>query len=299
MKSKVINKNLNTNNVITCDNLTIFVGTKENKTILIENFNYAFEKSKVYAIVGNSGVGKSTLVNHLNGLKRSKVGYIFVKDNLIDGSKRKFRNYKEIRKDVGLVFQFPESQLFKDTVEKDIMYGPINYYVNKDKAKELASKYMYLVGLNTNLLKVNPFELSNGQKRLVAIAGILSIESDVIIFDEPSAGLDPSGQKTINKIISLLKKEGKTVIIITHNMDNVLAIADEVLVLHNNKLYAHGKPYDIFTNQQLIKETNLAVPNIINVINLLITKKKVYSYLLVDQPKNIQDLALSLKKGGQ
>lgn len=299
MKSKIVNKNLNTNNIITCDNLTIFVGPKKNQTNLIDNFNYAFEKGKIYAIVGNSGVGKSTLASHLNGLKRSKVGNIFIKDNVVNGLKKKLRNYKEIRKDVGLVFQFPESQIFKDTVEKDIMYGPINNHVNKAKAKELASKYMYLVGLPTNLLKVNPFELSNGQKRLVAIAGILSIESDVVVLDEPSSGLDPLGQKIINDIISLLKKQGKTIIIITHNTDNVLAIADEVLLIHNNKLYASGKPYDIFTNQKLLEETKLAVPNIINVINKLIAKDKSYLFLLNEQPTNIEQLVLSIKKGGQ
>ncbi len=294
----MITKNFNNHPVITCDNLTISVGPKKQKSILIDKFTYSFRKNKIYAIVGASGVGKTTLVNHFNGLKRSKDGQIFVKDCVIDGHKRKLRNYKEIRKNVGLVFQFPENQIFKDTVEKDIMYGPINYYVNKAKARQLASKYMYLVGLDHNLLKVNPFDLSNGQQRLVAIAGILSIESDVVIFDEPSAGLDPAGQQLINNIIIGLKKQGKTVIIITHNMDNVLELVDEVLVLHKQKLYVSGKPYSIFTDQQLLKDAQLATPNIIKIINKLINKNKVYSSLLKAQPRNIQQLATLLKKGG-
>ena len=298
MKNKMITKKLNNYSVITCDNLTISVGPKKQKSILIDKFNFSFGKSKIYAIVGSSGVGKTTLVNHFNGLKRSKQGQIFVKDYLIDGHKRKLRNYKKIRKNVGLVFQFAEYQIFKDTVEKDIMYGPINYYVNKQKAKQLASKYMYLVRLDRNLLKVNPFDLSHGQQRLVAIAGILSIESDVVIFDEPCAGLDPAGQKHINNIIIDLKKQGKTVIIITHNMDNVLELADEVLVLHKQKLYASGNPYSIFTNQQLLKDTELATPHIIDLINKLVNKNKVYLSLLKAQPRNINQLAKLLKKGG-
>ncbi|MCQ3907925.1 MAG: ATP-binding cassette domain-containing protein [Mycoplasmoidaceae bacterium] len=298
MKDKIINKNLNTNNVITCDNLTITVGSKKYKSILIDKFDYSFEKNKVYAIVGKSGSGKTTLVSHLNGLKRSKSGLIFIKDYYIDPKKRKLRKYKDIRKEVALVFQFPEYQLFKDTVEKDIMYGPINYHVNKAKAKEIASKYMYLVGLDRSLLNENPFDLSNGQKRLVAIAGILAIESDVIIVDEPMAGIDPHGQALINQLIKQLKQKGKTIIIVTHNMDNVLDVADQVLVLYNNQLYKTGSPYKIFTNNELLDEVGLRQPNVIKTINLLIHEKKDYSYLLELQPKNLTELILGIKKGG-
>lgn len=297
MKNNVVNKNLHTNNVITCDNLTISLG-KKHPRILIENFNYAFAKAKVYAIIGQSGVGKTTLVSHFNGLLKSKQGNIFIKDKVILAKQRKIRNYKDIRRDVGLVFQFPEYQLFKDTVEKDIAFGPINYNVDKHEAYKIASKYSYLVGLNPKLFKSNPFDLSNGQKRLVALAGVLAIESDVVVLDEPTAGLDPYYQEKIINIIKELKKQGKTVIIITHNMDNVLSLADEVLLLHNNKLYQSGSPYDIFTNSKLIRDTDLSLPHIILTINKLIALNSKYRYLLKAQPKNLDELVKLIKKGG-
>lgn len=298
MKNKVINKNLGTNNVITCDNITISFG-KKNPVILLNNFNYHFTKGKIYAIVGKSGVGKTTLVSHFNGLLRTKQGNIFVKDKAILGKQRKIRNYKEIRKDVSLVFQFPETQIFKDKVIKDIAYGPINYNVDKEKAYKLASKYCYLVGLDKQLLNRNPFELSNGQKRLVAIAGVLAIESDVIVLDEPTAGLDPYYQDKIVKLIRLLNKQGKTIILITHNMNNVLSLADEVLVLHKNKLHRFGQPYQIFRNQKLMGEVGLDKPNIIKVIEKAVAVNKHYSYLWKAQPKDLDQLAMLIKKGGR
>lgn len=290
MKNKIINKNLNTDNIITCDNISVSCGSKKNNKLLLNNLSYAFEKGKVYAIVGNSGVGKTTLAMHLNALRIPSSGNIFIKDKVITANQRKIKDYKDIRKIVGLVFQFPEHQLFKDTVEKDILYGPINYHVNKEEAKEIASKYMYLVGLDKSLLYANPFDLSNGQKRLVTIASILSIEPEVVILDEPTAGLDAQGQKHIVHIINELKNKNKTVIIVTHNMDNVLELADEVLVLHNQQLYKTGTPYQIFSDKKLLNEVGLETPFIINVLNKLHIRNK--------QPRTIADLAKVLKKGG-
>ncbi len=298
MKNKVINKNFHTKNIITCDNLSIFVGSKKHPSILIDNFNCSFEKNKIYAIVGASGVGKTTLVSHFNGLLKSNVGNIFInKDKAILGCQKKIRDYKDIRKDVSLVFQFPEYQIIKDTVEKDITLGPINYGVNKKNAKKLATKCMHLVGLQKSLLHVNPFELSNGQKRLVAIAGILAIDSKVVIFDEPTAGLDSSSQKNILKIIKQLKKQGKTIIIITHNMDNVLELADEVLVIHKQRLNYFGTPYEVFTDQHILNETGIAVPHVILMIKKLISHNKKYEILLKAQPKTLTQLVKLLKKG--
>ncbi|MBQ0045704.1 MAG: ATP-binding cassette domain-containing protein [Mycoplasma sp.] len=299
MKNKVINKNLGTNNVITCDNINILVGQKKNNSVLIKNFSYAFKKHKIYAIVGSSGVGKTTLVNHFNGLAKTSQGNIFIKDKSILGAQKKVKQYKAIRKDVGLVFQFPEYQLFKDTVEKDIAFGPINYHVNKKIAYKLASKYMYLVGLDNSLLHANPFDLSNGQKRLVAIAGILSLDTDVVVLDEPTAGLDPFYQKKILNIIKDLKKQGKTIIIITHNMDHVLELADEVLVLHDHKLLVSGKPYQVLKNNQLTHKVGLAQPKVIWTVNQLVKLNKAYGYLNKVQPRNLDELVSYLKKGGQ
>lgn len=299
MKNKIINKNWGSDNVITCDNINIFVGSKNNKSILIKNFSYAFKKHKIYAIVGSSGVGKTTLVNHFNGLVKTNQGNIFIKDKSILGAQKKVKQYKAIRKDVGLVFQFPEYQLFKDTVEKDIAFGPINYHVNKKDAYQLSSKYMYLVGLDQNLLHANPFDLSNGQKRLVAIASILSLDTDVIVLDEPTAGLDPFYQKKILNIINNLKNNGKTIIIITHNMDHVLELADEVLVLHNHKLLVSGKPYQVLKNKQLTSKVGLSQPKVISTVSQLVKLNKAYEYLNKIQPRSLDELVSYLKKGGQ
>ncbi|MCQ3908552.1 MAG: ATP-binding cassette domain-containing protein [Mycoplasmoidaceae bacterium] len=291
MSNNVINKNFGTKNIITCDNVQICIGPKKKPIHLIDNFNYSFEKGKVYAIVGNSGVGKTTLVSQISGLTKLRFGNVFIKDKAILSSQKKVKQYKEIRKDVGIVFQFPEYQLFKDTVEKDIAFGPINYHVNKENAKKLASKYMYLVGLDKALLKANPFDLSNGQKRLVALAGVLALETDVIILDEPTAGLDPSYQKKNINIIKDLSKHGKTIIIITHNMDNVLELADQVLVIHNNTLLKTGTPYEIFNDNQLINNIGLDVPHVI-------LEARKHPNVLPMQPRSLDDLLSLIKKGG-
>ncbi|XQP55052.1 MAG: ATP-binding cassette domain-containing protein [Mycoplasmoidaceae bacterium] len=291
MQNNLVNKNFGTKNIITCDNVKICVGPKKRYEVLISNFNYSFEKGKVYAIIGNSGVGKTSLVSQISGLTKVRFGDIYIKDKSIFARNKKIKEYKAIRKYVGIVFQFPEYQLFKDTVEKDIAFGPINYHVNKAQAMKLASKYMYLVGLDQRLLHKNPFDLSNGQKRLVAIAGVLALETDVIIFDEPTAGLDPSYQKKVCNIIKTLAKQGKTIIIITHNMDNVLELSDQVLVLDNKALVKTGTPYEIFNNNQLINNIGLDLPHVV-------IEAKKNPNILAKQPRNIDELVSFLKKGG-
>ncbi|MCQ2748242.1 MAG: ATP-binding cassette domain-containing protein [Mycoplasmoidaceae bacterium] len=294
MKKIVINPNITNNSSITCQGMDILCGPKKHKKTLINNFSYVF-KSGVYAIVGNSGVGKTTLVNHLDGLTKTATGDLYILNNAVFGSDRKIKNIKGIRKSVSMVFQFPEYQIFKDSVEKDIAYGPINNNVNKTDAYKLASKYLYLVGLDQKLLKAHPFDLSNGQKRLVAIAGVLALETPIVIFDEPTAGLDLYYQNKVKKIIKSLKQDGKTVIIITHNMDNVLELADEVLVLHDKKLIASGTPYEIFNNAQLLNSVGLKQPNIIKLVNKLAKLNKAYANI---KPLTLDDLANEVKKGG-
>lgn len=290
MKSNYINQNLNTNHIIKCDNIIVGNGTKRKYVPAISNFNFAFEKGKVYAIIGNSGSGKTTLATHLNGLRKINAGTLFIKDNVIFAKQRKIKNYKAIRKTVGLVFQFPDNQIFKNTIEKDILFGSINTHVNKGKVPNLLSKYMYLVGLGNLPLSANPFDLSNGQKRLVAIAGVLYIESDVVIFDEPTAGLDERGQTNISNIINNLRTNNKTVIIITHNMDKALELADEVLVLHDQKLYQSGTPYQIFENQDLVNKLGITIPKVIEYRNRFNIKDK--------YPRTVQELAKVLQEGG-
>lgn len=223
--------------------------------------------NKIVAIIGETGSGKSTLIQHINGLLIPTKGEVLIDDFLIKANKKKIRNIKEIRKQVGLVFQFPEYQLFQETVEKDIMFGPINFGEKKDKAREIARKYTKMVGLDENYLSRSPFDLSGGQKRRVAIAGILALQGKTLILDEPTAGLDPDGEKELLKLFAQLnQKENKTIILVTHNMNHVLEIADEIIVLHDTKILTQGDPISIFKNQGLIARTGIEPPKIYDFI---------------------------------
>lgn len=291
-------------NKISIENLKIVFdeGTQE-QTIVLDTFSKDFAPNKIHFIIGNSGSGKTTLLSHFNGLIKSKYGNIIIDDLKILGNKKKIKNIKNLRKKVGMVFQFPEYQLFKDTIEKDIMFGPVNLGVPKDEAKKRAKHYLTLLGLNDSFLQRSPFNLSGGQKRRVALAGILAIEPDILIFDEPTAGLDPAGEKDMMNIIMNLKKSGKTIFVITHVMDQVLAIGDQVIVIGNKKILASGKPYEIFTNEKLIRDNYLDKPKVIKVINQLIKLDPKFKKLIELKPRNVDELAdqiyaLTKKKGG-
>lgn len=225
------------------------------------------EDHKIVAIIGETGSGKSTLIQHINGLLIPMHGEVVVNDFLIKANKKKIRDIKEIRKQIGLVFQFPEYQLFEETIEKDIMFGPVNFGETKEKAKQLAKKYIKEVGLSESYLERSPFDLSGGQKRRVAIAGILALQGHTLILDEPTAGLDPDGEKELLKLFfSLNKKANKTIILVTHNMNHVLEVADEVIVLHNTKVLTKSDPITIFKNQDLISKTGIEPPKVYHFI---------------------------------
>lgn len=233
----------------------------------LDNISVEFPDHKIIAVIGETGSGKSTLVQHINGLLIPMNGQVVINDFVIKAKKKKIRDIKKIRKQIGLVFQFPEYQLFEETIEKDIMFGPINFGETKEKAKELASKYIKIVGLNEDYLLRSPFDLSGGQKRRVAIAGILALQGHTLILDEPTAGLDPDGEKELLKLFyNLNKNENKTIILVTHNMNHVLEIADEVVVLHNTRILTKGDPITIFQNQKLINETGIEPPKVYNFI---------------------------------
>ncbi len=203
----------------------------------------------------------------------------------------KIKEFKKLRKKVSMVFQFPEYQLFKDTIEKDIMFGPMALGTKKPEAKILAKKYLNKLGLDDSYLERSPFALSGGQKRRVAIAGILSIEPNVLIFDEPTAGLDPAGEKEMMGIIEEAKRDGKTVFVITHTMEHVLEVADYVLVMDQGEIIKHGVPYEIFTDQELIRTTSIDVPRVIHVIQELMAEDKIFTKLMEKQPNTIEKLS--------
>ena len=226
---------------------------------------------------------------------------IIKSSSLIDGLSRyfyhpKIKKIKKLRKTVGMVFQFPEYQLFKDTIQKDIMFGPIALGDSKEHAKLKAKKYLNELGLPDSYLTRSPFGLSGGQKRRVAIAGILAIEPEILIFDEPTAGLDPMGEAEMLKIISNAKDNGKTVIVITHTMDHVLQIADEVIVMNDGEIIKHGEPYEIFTDKELLETTSIESPRIIEVINELSQANDKYKVLYELKPRTIEELANNISK---
>ncbi|MDR0739353.1 MAG: ATP-binding cassette domain-containing protein [Mycoplasmataceae bacterium] len=294
MKTQVIN--IDSPYAITADNLKIvFDEHTENELVVLNDFSFKFQKNKIYFIVGNSGSGKTTLISHFNGLLKSKYGNLTVGNQTILGKDRKIKNFKILRKTCGMVFQFPEYQLFKDTIEKDIIFGPINLGEKKDEAKVKAKKYLNMLGLDDSFLQRSPFDLSGGQKRRVAIAGILAIEPEILVFDEPTAGLDPAGEKEMLEIIKNYHKEGKTIIVITHVMDQVLALADEVLVLHNKALLASGSSYEIFTNSSLMQTTTLDLPKVIDTIKNLTHLDNRFQQLYNIKPRTVDELAIAIK----
>lgn len=225
----------------------------------LNDVSLTIHDKKFTAIVGKTGSGKSTLVRHINALIKPTSGTIKVGDREITPETNN-KNLKSLRKNVGMVFQFPESQLFEDTVEKDIMFGPMNFGMSESDAKESAKKMIKLVGLGEDYLDKSPFDLSGGQMRRVAIAGVLASNPETIILDEPTAGLDPVGRKEIMDLFKNLQKQGRTIILITHNMDDVANYAEEMVVIHDAKVMAVGKPKDIFNDKELLTNDILTLP---------------------------------------
>ena len=215
------------------------------------------------AIIGHTGSGKSTLLQLLNGLLRPTKGTIQFEDFVLDNHSEP-KEMKYLRKKVGLVFQFPESQLFAETVLADVAFGPQNFGVPKDKAEEIAKEKLAIVGLEESIYDKSPFELSGGQMRRVAIAGILAIEPEILVLDEPTAGLDPAGRKELMALFETLHKNGMTLVLVTHTMDDVANFADTVFALEAGKLVLNGSPREIFQQVEYLQKLQLGVPQITN-----------------------------------
>ena len=215
------------------------------------------------AFIGHTGSGKSTIMQLLNGLYLPTSGQVHVDDTIIT-SQSKNKDIKPIRKKVGLVFQFPESQLFAETVLADVAFGPQNFGVPKDKAEEIAKEKLAIVGLDESIYDKSPFELSGGQMRRVAIAGILAIEPEILVLDEPTAGLDPAGRKELMALFETLHKNGMTLVLVTHTMDDVANFADTVFALEAGKLVLNGSPREVFQQVEYLQKLQLGVPQITN-----------------------------------
>ena len=229
------------------------------------------------ALIGHTGSGKSTILQLLNGLLVPNQGSVEVGSTVITADSVN-KDIKQVRKKVGLVFQFPESQVFDETVLKDVAFGPQNFGVSKEEAEALAREKLHLVGISEDLFNRSPFELSGGQMRRVAIAGILAMEPDILVLDEPTAGLDPSGRKELMRLFEELHQAGMTIVLVTHLMDDVANFADTVYVLDKGRVVKSGQPAQVFQDLDFMESIQLGVPKITKFAHELAEKGMTFSH---------------------
>ena len=227
----------------------------------LSDVSLTIEDGSYTAIIGHTGSGKSTILQLLNGLLVPTKGSVRVFDTLITPTSVN-KQIRQIRKQVGLVFQFAENQIFEETVLKDVAFGPQNFGVSVEEAEAIAREKLALVGIDESLFERSPFELSGGQMRRVAIAGILAMEPSILVLDEPTAGLDPIGRKELMALFKKLHQDGITIVLVTHLMDDVAEFADQVYVMEKGKLVKGGKPGLVFQNLEFMEDIQLGVPKI-------------------------------------
>ena len=227
----------------------------------LSDVSLTIEDGSYTALIGHTGSGKSTILQLLNGLLVPSQGSVRVFDTLIT-STSKNKDIRQIRKQVGLVFQFAENQIFEETVLKDVAFGPQNFGVSEEDAEQIAREKLALVGIDESLFNRSPFELSGGQMRRVAIAGILAMEPAILVLDEPTAGLDPLGRKELMSLFKKLHRSGMTIVLVTHLMDDVAEYANQVYVMEKGCLVKGGKPSDVFQDVVFMEKVQLGVPKI-------------------------------------
>ena len=227
----------------------------------LSDVSLTIEDGSYTAIIGHTGSGKSTILQLLNGLLVPTKGSVRVFDTLITSTSVN-KQIRQIRKQVGLVFQFAENQIFEETVLKDVAFGPQNFGVSVEEAEAIAREKLALVGIDESLFERSPFELSGGQMRRVAIAGILEMDPSILVLDEPTAGLDPIGRKELMSLFKKLHQDGITIVLVTHLMDDVAEFADQVYVMEKGKLVKSGKPSLVFQNVEFMEKIQLGVPKI-------------------------------------
>lgn len=233
----------------------------------IEDINVKFEKGEIVGIIGHTGSGKSTLLQHLNGLLKPDSGRVLLDGEDINKDKRTLR---AVRFKVGLCFQYPEYQLFEETVYKDISFGPRNMGLDGDETDRRVRRAAEFVGLSEEHLKKSPFDLSGGEKRRAAIAGVMAMEPEVLILDEPTAGLDPRGREIILSLVRTYREQtGSTVILVSHSMEDVAKTADKVLVLNRSRVAMFGTVPEVYSRTDELEEMGLSVPQITKIFRAL------------------------------
>ncbi len=241
---------------------TYMKGTPFEKKAL-DNINFEINKGEFVGIIGHTGCGKSTLVQHFNGLLKPEEGNIYIDGNLVNNS-----NIKEMRKKVGLVFQYPEYQLFESTVYKDIAFGIKNEKLSEEEEYNRVKEALLKTGLSEDVLEKSVYDLSGGQKRRVAIAGIIVMNPQILVLDEPAAGLDPAGRDEILGFAKKLRDEsGITVILVSHSMEDIAKLADKVIVMNDGSVEMVGTPAEVFKNEDRLNEIGLSVPQMAGVFH--------------------------------
>lgn len=235
------------------------------ETVALDDVSFEIASGECIGIIGHTGSGKSTLLQHMNGLLKPHSGEIIVSDmNIGDGSVKKV----DISKNVGLVFQYPEYQLFEETVAKDVAFGPRNLGVPEDEISSIVRESIELLGLDYDAVaEKSPFELSGGQKRRVAIAGVLAMKPKVLILDEPTAGLDPASKRDMLEVIKKLRQERNLIVVfVSHNMKDIAELSDRIIVMNGGKLVMNGSPKEVFARASELKSMGLSVPPVTEIL---------------------------------
>ncbi|MFB4165901.1 energy-coupling factor transporter ATPase [Alteribacillus sp. JSM 102045] len=267
------------------------------ETYALKDVSVSFPERSFSAVIGRTGSGKSTLVQHINGLIKPTNGRIIIGDQVIEPHTKR-KHLKSLRKKAGIVFQYPEHQLFEDTVEKDLLFGPKNVGMNLESKKKDLPELLELVGLNESFLDRSPFDLSGGQMRRVAIAGVLAMDPEILILDEPTAGLDPKGQEEILSLFKEWHRQKKTTtIMITHQMEEVSSLAEQVVVMDDGKIAMEGSPENIYKREKELKDMNLDVPEGVKVLKYLEEESGVsFSEWSLTPEEAADELMMQLKK---
>ena len=261
----------------------------------VEHMSFDVNEGEFLGIIGHTGSGKSTLIQHLNGLLQPTAGEILLRGKNIWAEPKKIR---EVRFKVGLVFQYPEYQLFEETVYKDIAFGPANQGKNGDELDYAVREAAKLVGIRDDQLEKSPFELSGGQKRRVALAGVLAMEPEVLVLDEPTAGLDPAGRENLMaNIRDYHRNKGKTIILVSHSMDEIARNVDRILVLKNAHVLMQGTPAEVFARGEELLSAGLDVPQITR-IAMELKRRGVDIDPAVYTVEALERQLLALRKGG-